>query len=172
MAMQKAEAARDSEGLNDIFVTSQRRTRARPLGRGDWNACTVSDPAQSLSKCKRQINVDAKHDASRASAQLGDGLSLAWQGDYRGALAAFDRAIALSPRLALAHLNRGLAYQRMGDTDRALASFDSAIRYAPYAARGYYARGVLLRENGDERRANSDEKRAIDLDPSYEATLP
>ncbi len=165
--------ADEDSGGGDVVVTGARRGRANPYAaRGDWNACTVIDPGQSLRGCKALIGIGAKGPAGEAAARLSDGLTLAWRGDLDGAIAAFDRAIALKPKFAFAYLNRGLAYQRQGEAARAAAEFDLAIKYAPYAARGYYNRGVLRRELGNRRGAAADANRAVELDPDYPDPAP
>ena len=152
---------------SDVVVTGTRRSR--PIPRGDWNACTVDDPRRALERCKRQVNPGAKGDAGRAAAHHAEGLALAWDGDFEGAIEAFDAAIAIAPRQPLALLNRGLAYGHKGEVDQAIASLDQAIRQAPQAARGYYQRSLLLRAKGERRRADRDLARAVELDPGYAA---
>jgi tetratricopeptide (TPR) repeat protein len=156
-ASRRSESVRDraqlAEGRSEIVVTAAKRESIR---RGDWNACTVDDPARSLANCRRQ-----------ASGQIADGLSLAWEGDTDGAIAAFDQAITRSPRSSAAYLNRGLAHRRNGDSDQALSDLDKAVRYAPEAARAYYSRSLVLRDRGENRRADADQNRAILLDPRY-----
>lgn len=165
--------ADEDSGGGDVVVTGARRGRADPYAaRGDWNACTVMDPGQSLRGCKALIGLGSKGPAGEAAARLSDGLTLAWRGDLDGAIAAFDRAIALKPKFAFAYLNRGLAFQRQGETARAAADLDLAIKYAPYAARSYYNRGVLRRELGNRRGAAADANRAVELDPDYPDPAP
>ncbi len=166
-----ASSARDADDAGEVIVTGTRTGSAALYRRGDWNACTVADPAQSLDGCKRLVDPGAKGAAGRADAQLATGLALAWEDDMEGAIAAFDRAIALRPGFAFAYLNRGIAYQRNGDLDRALLDLNRAIRYAPDAARGYLHRSLILREKGDTRRARADAARAIQLDFRYRAVL-
>ena len=166
--MVAARKARSTDATDIVVTGSATRLPAR---RGDWNACTVNDPNRDLSGCRRLVDPGAKGPAGRAAARLADGLSLAWQGDYDGAITAFDQAIELQPRLSFAYLNRGLTYQRRGEIDRAIADLDRAVRYAPNAARGYYNRSLLLRQRGDTRRASADEGRAIDLDARYDAVV-
>jgi tetratricopeptide (TPR) repeat protein len=149
----------------DIVVTGQARSAARRAGRGDWNACTVNDPNQSLSACKKLVDKAA---SGPAATHIAEGLSLAWQDDLDGAIAAFDQAIAVSPRLSFAYLNRGQAYLREGELTRALADLDLAVRYAPNSARNYYSRSLVRRQSGDTRRAEADEARAVDLDERYD----
>jgi len=164
-ARDKVSAREAERGGEEIVMTERRRTDA--IGRGDWNACTVDDPDHRLKNCKNLARSDTKKDRGGAAASIAQGISLAWVGDLDGAIAAFDRAIALAPRNASAFLNRGMAYQRKGDLDRAIADFDHAVRNEPGAARGYYNRSLALRAKGNERRARSDEQRAIEIDPGY-----
>ena len=166
-------AARAAEAADagELVVTGSRISGRKPAGRGDWNACTVNDPIQSLSGCRKLVDPGAKGPAGRAAARLADGLSLAWEGDVDGAIAAFDQAIDIAPRLSFAYLNRGLAHQRKGELDRAIADLDQAVRYAPGAARGYYNRSLLLRQRGDAGRARADADRAVDMDPRYDAVV-
>ena len=167
MASRKAD-----EGDRDVVVTGM-RSRLNPYAaRGDWNACTVIDPAQSLRGCTSLLGIGAKGPTGEAAKHLSDGLALAWRGDWDSAIAAFDQAIALKPKSAFAYLNRGLAYQRQGEMGRAAADLDLAIKYAPYAARGYYNRSVLRRELGNRRGADADANRAVQLDADYPDPAP
>ncbi len=160
-----------NRGDRDIVITGSAIRRdsyaASYAARGDWNACTVNDPEQSLRGCKSLLGLGGKGASGEAATHLSDGLTLAWRGDWPGAITAFDRAIALKPRLAIAYLNRGLAYRAQGDPDRAAADIDLAIKYAPYQARNYYNRGLLRRERGDDRGARADAERAAGMDSEY-----
>jgi hypothetical protein len=139
--------------------------------RGDWNACTVDDPARNLAACRASVDPAAPGARGRAAAHIADGLAQAWRGEQAGAIASFDRALALDSRSASALLNRGLAWRSRGDFTRALADLDRAVRQDPRGARGYYHRALLLRQRGDTARARADEDRAIRLDPRYAALL-
>lgn len=165
----KAETA---DERREVVVTGAALARPRAASRrGDWNACTVNDPQQSLRGCGQLVNPAAKGLSGAAAAHLADGLALGWRADWQSAIDAFDRAIALKPKLAFAYLNRGLAYQHRGDLTRAMADLDLAVRYAPSAARGYYNRSIVRQRSGDSRGAREDATRAADLDSRYEAVL-
>ncbi|HET9638832.1 MAG TPA: tetratricopeptide repeat protein [Allosphingosinicella sp.] len=154
-----------SVGSEEIGLSERQASRA--ARRGDWNACTVEDPGRSPERCRSSVDTVARGARGRASEPLADGLAKAWTGDLDGAMAAFDRAIELSPRSSSAWLNRALAWRRQGDLDRALADLDRAVLYAPNDARAYYHRSLVLRQRGDRRRARADEQRAVELDPRY-----
>jgi hypothetical protein len=178
MAAPAAMAEQRASARDDIVVTGTamrspaavRRARNAD-GRGDWNACTINDPNRDLAACRKLVDPAAPGSTGRASAHVADGLSLAWRGDTDGAIAAFDQAIGIAPKLAIAWLNRGLAYERRGDLPHAIADLDKAVRYAPGTARVYYNRSLLLRQRGDVRRADADAERALDLDARYEAVI-
>jgi hypothetical protein len=155
---------------SQIVVTgaqTRRRGASPASARGDWNACTVEDPEQSLRGCKALLGTGRKGAAGEAATQLSEGLQRAWQQDWQGATEAFDRAIALNPRNAFAWLNRGLAHKRRGDLDRAAADLDQAVRLAPRTPRVWYQRSLVRRMTGDEGGARRDTARAEALDPRY-----
>ncbi|RYD45319.1 MAG: tetratricopeptide repeat protein [Sphingomonadales bacterium] len=158
------DAAEDS-----VVVTGTRIAGRGAPRRGDWNACTVTDPSRALSRCKKLANRGAKEVRTQADAHLAAGLERAWEGDLDGAITAFDEAIAAAPDLSVAYLNRGLTYDRQGESARAIADLDRAVRHAPQSARAYYNRSLLLRKQGDTKRADADEQRAINLDARYQA---
>lgn len=165
-------AANVADGEANIVVTGSRVRRAEvaPVRRGDWNACTVIDPEQSLRGCGGLIRPrgerEAKGAAQAAGAQVAQGLARGWQADWVGAIQAFDQAIVLQPKLGIAYLNRGLAFARLRASEKAMADLDQAVRFAP-SARSYYARSRLRQDAGDIRGARADEDRAIDFDPGY-----
>lgn len=163
-AFSSADASEES-----VVVTGRRIAAQGAPRRGDWNACTVNDPSQKLSECKRLANKGAKDVRLRADAHLSDGLKHAWEGDLDEAIVSFDQAIAAAPDLSVAYLNRGLAYDRRGESARAIADLDRAVRHAPQSARAYYNRSLVLRKQGEDRRANLDERRASNLDSRYQA---
>lgn len=154
-----------------IVVTGARRTASKPIGRGDWNACTVDDPRRAVTRCRNLAGKAAKAVRGQADTHLADGLQQAWDGNLDQAIAAFDAAIAIAPELSVAYLNRGLVQDRRGNSAAAIADLDRAIRLAPRSARAYYNRSVLLRKYGDPKRADADEQQAINLDPRYQAIL-
>ena len=53
------------------------------------------------------------------------------KGDWDHAIAEFDRAIQLNPRIKDAHYNRGVAFSQKGDEARARADFDKEEQLYP-----------------------------------------
>jgi hypothetical protein len=158
-------------GDDAITVTGTRSAYAGSRRRGDWNACTVDDPARDAEACRNRAGPAAKSGSGRAGSLVAEGVSKAWEGELDEAVASFDRAIQLAPRSSAAYLNRALARRRSGDLDGALADLDRAVRFSPRGARFYYHRSLVLHQRGDKRRALADEERAVDLDPRYAAIV-
>lgn len=150
----------DAADSANVIVTAQRvKRRGADSGKArvGWSACTVDDPRRSLAACRAEADKEAS----------AEGLALAWRGDDRGAIAAFDRAIASNSKASSAWLNRGLARGRAGDNAGALADLERAAKLAPGSARAHHALGRLLRARGDTRRAQAEFDRAAQLDPAF-----
>jgi tetratricopeptide (TPR) repeat protein len=93
------------------------------------------------------------------------GNTLREQGDLEGALAEYERALALGvPRAAEVHNNRSVVHQARGDLALALADMDASVRLEP-SVRAFSNRG-LLRVETDLDGAIADFSEAIRLDPA------
>lgn len=169
------QAAGDEE-VGNIVVTAARRSSRAPspvplaplaaqatMARGDWNACTVEDPARALDQCRRLT--------AGAPTAFAEGLSAAWRGDDARALAAFDATVRRARSFADGYLNRGLVHARQGNLEAAIADLDRAIRLDPNAARSYYQRSLLHARAGAAEKAGGDARRALRLDPAYRAVI-
>jgi tetratricopeptide (TPR) repeat protein len=88
-------------------------------------------------------------------------------GDFRGALADFNRAIAINPRYVSAYNNRGfLKTEQLGDPQGALADYNQALEIDPQDAVVYSNRGTLKTEKlKDFRGAMIDFNRSIAINP-------
>jgi tetratricopeptide (TPR) repeat protein len=79
------------------------------------------------------------------------------------ALAAYDRAIALEPKMAEAYLGRAVALKKLARLDDALASVDKAIEMKGDVAKMHEARASLLRELGRDEDARAADKLAANV---------
>src|SRR5262245_10348361 len=62
------------------------------------------------------------------------------QRDFRGAIGAYDQAIAADPTLREAYFNRGIAFRREANYERALADLDRSIELGFNGSRVYAER--------------------------------
>lgn len=85
------------------------------------------------------------------------------------AVADYDTALKLNPRLAFAWFNKGNLYYSNGDYTSALDSYNRAIEIDPSFATAYYNRGVSYLRMGNKRQAFTDLSKAGELGvlPSY-----
>jgi S1-C subfamily serine protease len=88
------------------------------------------------------------------------------EGDYQGALADYNQAIALKPDYANAYNNRGILKDELNDPKGALADYSKAIALDPNSAKAYYNRAKLKVEKlNDLQGALADYNQAIALKP-------
>ncbi len=89
-------------------------------------------------------------------------------GDIKGALEDFNRAIKLHPHLPRAYANRGYVYFQTGELNRALSDLNKAISLGPVEASYFNNRGLIKEKLENCYEAITDFNRAIQFDPSME----
>ncbi|NJR21813.1 MAG: serine protease [Richelia sp. CSU_2_1] len=89
------------------------------------------------------------------------------KGDYRGAIADFDRAIALNPNYFEAYNDRGWARYELGDKQGAIADYDRTLKINPNFALAYNNRGIARSDLGDKQGAIADYEQALKINPNY-----
>ena len=101
------------------------------------------------------------------------GIELFSKGEIAAAIAEYDRALALDPKLPEAFLNRGKAKRAFGDLDGSIVDFEAVIELAPRLAannrditQAYLNRGYIRSNQLDVDGALSDYDRAIRFDPN------
>lgn len=89
------------------------------------------------------------------------------QGDADGALAAYDRALAIFPRYVDALGNRGAALIQRGRHDEALRSYEAAAAARPRHVEAWFAIGALREHLGDATGAATAWRRVLQLAPAH-----
>jgi tetratricopeptide (TPR) repeat protein len=87
--------------------------------------------------------------------------------DPQGAIADYDTAIGLNPRLLLAYNNRGNLRQHLGDIDGAVADFSKVLEIDSHSAIAYNNRAIIYTQIGQLGAAIADFDRAIELQPDF-----
>ena len=90
------------------------------------------DSAQALPEAERWARRALELNDQEPISHMALGNVLLWRRDHEGALAEFDRMIALDPNFAQGHSARGLALMYAGESVRALEPFAMAIRLDPH----------------------------------------
>jgi tetratricopeptide (TPR) repeat protein len=89
------------------------------------------------------------------------------KGDFEGAIADLDKAIAINPELAEAYNNRGLTYKALKEYPKAIADYDKAIEISPKLALAYTNRGIIYHALKDHTKAIADFDRAIAINSAH-----
>ncbi|MGB7910766.1 MAG: tetratricopeptide repeat protein [Desulfobaccales bacterium] len=88
-------------------------------------------------------------------------------GNLDQAVADYNKALELNPKLAWAYNNLGIIYLQKEDYDHAFAAYNKALEIDPKQAQFYNNRGGAYREIGHNDEAISDFNGALELNPSY-----
>lgn len=87
------------------------------------------------------------------------------RGQFDQALDAFNKALELDPKSALAYTSRGLVRYKLGELDGALADHNTAVELDPQLSEAYTNRGGVRLALGDPNGAIADHTKSIELDP-------
>ncbi len=88
------------------------------------------------------------------------------RGDWRAALAAFDRAVEVAPRFAVAHMGRGEILMSRGETALATVAFERAIEIEPANLAPRLMRAAALERGGQVQPAERAYLEVIERDPN------
>ena len=93
-----------------------------------------------------------------------------WDADpaqWKDAVDAYRRVVAIDPSYAAAWNNLGLLLHRMGRYDEAREAYDTAVRQDPDCAEAAYNLGSLAEDQGDGEAAIAHYRRALEVSPDY-----
>ena len=117
------------------------------------------------------VGVNTEVWGDEASDAYDKGIQFLSEGRQRDAIATFDKAIQLNPRLAEAYHGRGMAYNETGRNEQALKDYDAALALNPQYTEAYFNRGNVYSDLGQYERALKDYNEAIRLDPSHSGAI-
>ncbi|OCR00318.1 hypothetical protein BCD67_25295 [Oscillatoriales cyanobacterium USR001] len=95
------------------------------------------------------------------------GVNRFYQGDFQGAIAAYDQAIQLNPNYGAAYLNRAETLLNSGDSKGALEDLNQALRISPNNVEALLIRGSARHELGDYQGATDDWNQVVRINPRY-----
>ena len=95
------------------------------------------------------------------------GISHTKNGEFDLAIAAFRKAIKISPGYAEAYCNIGIVYECKGEYYRAIEIYTEVIQHNPNCVEAYNNRGIVYGEKGECDLAIKDFNKAIELKKDY-----
>ena len=100
------------------------------------------------------------------------GLTLMARGDYRGAIAAYDRALPLTPNYHLLEINMGIAYGQIAQPAEAEQHFQRAISLEPADWRSHRHYAQWLMSAGRAADALADARISLELNAADREAVP
>src|ERR1019366_198984 len=131
----------------------------------DAEDCVKASDDTRIAACTRVIDSGRWQGANLSWAYLNRGIAKKQKGELDGAIADYNRAIELDPRVVIGYNNRGTAKSAKGDLDGAIADYNRAIELDPRFVIGYLNRGNAKTQKGDLDWASADYSSALELDP-------
>lgn len=95
------------------------------------------------------------------------GVNRFYQGDFQGAIAAYNRAIQLNPNYAAAYFNRAETLLNSEDSKRALEDLNQGLRISPNNVEALLIRGSARQQLGDDQGATDDWNQVVRINPRY-----
>ncbi|HET8547550.1 MAG TPA: tetratricopeptide repeat protein [Bryobacteraceae bacterium] len=120
-------------------------------------------PQQAATEFAKLIDVLPGRKAFHA----GRGAALADSGDFAGARAEYERALALDPEYEVAHFGLGIAYSRAGDQAAAIRAYQRAIEINPQYAEARNNLGLVLLAANRLGEAREQFAKAVEAQPSF-----
>jgi tetratricopeptide (TPR) repeat protein len=121
----------------------------------------------TMSAAREDFDAILTIDPEYAWGWVGKGGLLGRDGDTEGALAAFNRGIALEPRASPAHFAIAAIHAASGNLEAAVSAMDRLLAVLPEQTVGLLARGDYLSRLGHFEAALADQNAAVRLQPDY-----
>jgi len=142
------------------------------IGKSEARSCYESAKRQDYSNHAAKECTEALRgmvsQRDRAATYVNRGIIEAGRGNRERALADYEAALRLKPKLSEAFANRGNLHRAEGRLAAALADYDRAIEYGPKEPHlVHFNRAVVREQTGAIRDAYFDYKRASELAPDW-----
>ena len=148
-----------------LFPIIQRCLEKEPKKRFQSFAEIRSELEPLLKKLTGEVIKAPKQKELEAWEWVNKGFSFNSLGKYQEAIACYDRAIEIDPRLVGAWNGKGVAFAKLGRYQEEIACYDKAIGIDPREAGAWNNKGVALENLGKYQEAIVCYDRAIEIDP-------
>ncbi len=145
------------EGHQSFEITGIRVRVGDPLDLGDILLPGISEEMQAAARMQ-ELNAEIK-------VEFEAGIAAAQVEDYRGAIAAFDKVLAIHPESAEAYFNKGFAYTKLGEAAEAEAAYRKAIEFDATYAEPYIELSNIHAEKQEWAQAQEMLEKAVEIRP-------
>jgi tetratricopeptide (TPR) repeat protein len=155
------------------FAATQAHAAVSVLGNGVAHSCYRfaefgGNPTDGIATCGFALEQTPLSVKDRAATFINRGILRGRRSETEGALADYDRGIALNPGLGEAYVDRGAALLVLRRYDDALADFDKGISLGANRVQiAYYDRAIVDEALGNIRAAYEDYKKAAEIQPDF-----
>jgi tetratricopeptide (TPR) repeat protein len=129
----------------------------------EQEAAAVRKQAQARAKAENNRRRSIVQDLEKKGDYLSIGIFKEEYGDFTGAIAAYDRAIALNQEPKVSYFRRAKAREEKKDLSGAMADYNQAIVLNPQNPAAYIGRGELKQKLNDQAGASQDLNRGIQM---------
>ncbi len=143
-------------------------------GNGEARACyqrALTDQAgrkNSIRHCETALRQENLNQKDRAATYVNQGILLMRSQAHTEALASYDKALKIKPKLVEAHINRGACLLFLDRTEEAITVLTMAIETQnDHLPDALYNRAIAYERMGDSKSAYLDFKRALELRPDW-----
>jgi tetratricopeptide (TPR) repeat protein len=139
------------------------------LAGADWTTCQrAPNLEEGIAACTRLISAKKLGDADLARAYASRGVGVGrYRGDFDLAIADYDEALRLDPKIVTAYSGRGGSYVRKGKFDLARRDLDEGLKLDPNNSGVHNALGNYHLAMGDYGSAIAEYNTAIRISPQY-----
>jgi tetratricopeptide (TPR) repeat protein len=139
------------------------------LAGADWTTCQRAPNLEDgIAACTRLISAKKLGDADLARAYALRGVGVGrYRGDFDLAIADYDEALRLDPKIVTAYSGRGGIYVRKGRFDLARRDLDEGLKLEPNNSGVHNALGNYYLAMGDYGSAIAEYNTAIRISPQY-----
>jgi len=144
------------------------------LGTGKARACYEAAEGRdysdkTLALCSEALSDDALSYHDRAATLVNRGIVRMGLKDLHGAVADYEKALAMRQDMGEAYVNLGIAYMFQERDGEARTALTRGLELKPGKAHvGYYTRGVVNELMGDVSSAYHDYRKAAELAPAWD----
>lgn len=143
-------------------------------GNGEARACfqrALTDKQgrkNSIRHCETALRQENLNQKDRAATYVNQGILLMRSKAHAEALASYDKALKMKPKLVEAHINRGACLLYLGRTDEAITVLTTAIETQnDHLPDALYNRALAYERLGQSKAAYLDFKKALELRPDW-----